>query len=144
MHLHVCRGTKHGFAVTFANSQKLLLAVRDLIVPFVRAADDAAAHRQTGRLPLDAQGHPRNVLVDTIKPQNLAAHLKFVLPDQGQGREGLLEGIARVLKYSVNTWDQGFLDKLYSSNNPVCWATPNSTPGIHHVADTDLQQFRWV
>lgn len=24
-----------------------------------------------------------------------------------------------VLKYSVNTWDQGFLDKLYASTNAV-------------------------
>ena len=24
-----------------------------------------------------------------------------------------------VLKYSVNTWDQGFLDKLYASTTPV-------------------------
>lgn len=96
--------------------------MRDLILPFVKAADDAAAHRETGRLPLDATGSPHNVLVDTVKPQKLAAHLKFMLPDQGQGKEGLLEAIAKVLKYSVNTWDQGFLDKLYSSNNPVCCA----------------------
>lgn len=27
--------------------------------------------------------------------------------------------IERVLQYSVNTWDQGFLDKLYASNTPV-------------------------
>ncbi|TWU78223.1 hypothetical protein ED733_008000 [Metarhizium rileyi] len=97
----------------------LLVAVRDLILPFVKAADDAAAHRETGRLPLDATGTPHNVLVDAVKPQNLAAHLKFILPEEAQGKEGLLEGIAKVLRYSVNTWDQGFLDKLYSSNSPV-------------------------
>ena len=96
--------------------------MRDLTLPFVKAADDAAVHRQTGRVPLDATGNPQNVLVDSVsvKPEKLAAHLKFILPEEGQGKEGLLEGIAKVLKYSVNTWDQGFLDKLYSSNNPVC------------------------
>ncbi|GAB0137262.1 hypothetical protein EsDP_00005535 [Epichloe bromicola] len=97
----------------------LLLAVRDLIVPFVKAADDAAAHRQTGRLPVDAAGNSHNVLVDMIKPEQLATKLNFLLPAEGRGREGLLEGIANVLKYSVNTWDQGFMDKLYASNNPV-------------------------
>ncbi|KAK2609131.1 Glutamate decarboxylase 2 [Conoideocrella luteorostrata] len=97
----------------------LLLAVRDLIVPFVKAADDAAAHRQIGRLPVDAAGNSHNVLVESISPEKLAAQLSFILPTEGKGKEGLLEGIASVLKHSVNTWDQGFLDKLYASNNPV-------------------------
>ncbi|KAG6018428.1 hypothetical protein E4U41_003898 [Claviceps citrina] len=97
----------------------LLLAVRDLIVPFVKAADDAAADRQSGRLPLDAAGNPRNVLVERIRPEELVTRLNLVLPAEGQGREGLLQGIADVLRYSVNTWDQGFMDKLYASNNPV-------------------------
>lgn len=100
-------------------SEKLLLAVRDLIVPFVKAADDAAAHRQTGRLPVDAAGNSHNVLVENVKPEQLATQLNFLLPAEGQGRQGLLEGIANVLKYSVNTWDQGFMDKLYASNSPV-------------------------
>lgn len=94
--------------------------MRDLIVPFVRAADDAAAHRSTGRLPVDAAGNrARNVLVESIRPEKLAAQLKFVLPAEGQGKTGLLDGIANILKYSVNTWDQGFMDKLYASTNPV-------------------------
>lgn len=31
----------------------------------------------------------------------------------------LLEVIDKVLEYSVNTWNAGFLDKLYASNNPI-------------------------
>jgi hypothetical protein len=27
--------------------------------------------------------------------------------------------VQKILKYSVNTWDQGFLDKLYASTNAV-------------------------
>lgn len=61
-----------------------------------------------------------NVLVDYQKPQELVEKLKFSLPNQGQGKEGLLEVIQQVLQYSVNTWDQGFLDKLYASTNAVC------------------------
>lgn len=122
----LCCIPKSWTGVTFADVHQLLSAVRDLILPFIKAADDAAAHRETGRLPLDATGTPHNVLVDAVQPHSLAAHLKFILPEEGQGKQGLLEGIARVLKYSVNTWDQGFLDKLYASNNPVCCAASAS------------------
>jgi hypothetical protein len=45
--------------------------------------------------------------------------MKFELPGNGKGKEGLLATVEQVLNYSVNTWDQGFLDKLYSSTNAV-------------------------
>jgi glutamate decarboxylase len=45
--------------------------------------------------------------------------MKFELPENGKGKDGLLATVEQVLKYSVNTWDQGFLDKLYSSTNAV-------------------------
>ncbi|KAK5240611.1 Glutamate decarboxylase 2, partial [Cryomyces antarcticus] len=37
----------------------------------------------------------------------------------GKGKDGLLETVQRILQYSVNTWDQGFMDKLYASTNAV-------------------------
>ena len=45
--------------------------------------------------------------------------MDFQLPGSGKGKEGLLATVEQVLKYSVNTWDQGFLDKLYASTNSV-------------------------
>jgi glutamate decarboxylase len=39
--------------------------------------------------------------------------------DQKLGKDGLVSLVEKVLKYSVNTWDQGFLDKLYASTNAV-------------------------
>lgn len=45
--------------------------------------------------------------------------MNFDLPENGKGKEGLLETVEQVLKYSVNTWDQGFMDKLYASTNAV-------------------------
>ncbi|TQV97096.1 glutamate decarboxylase [Cordyceps javanica] len=93
----------------------LLQAVRELIIPFVKAADDAAAEKPTGAIP---KGRP-NVLVQTTAPAELIPKLDLALPDEGQGEDGLLALIRRVLDYSVNTWDQGFLDKLYASNTPV-------------------------
>jgi len=35
------------------------------------------------------------------------------------GKDGLMGVVESILKYSVNTWDQGFLDKLYASTNAV-------------------------
>lgn len=46
--------------------------------------------------------------------------MDFDLPRNGKGKEGLLATVEQVLQYSVNTWDQGFLDKLYASTNAVC------------------------
>jgi len=42
------------------------------------------------------------------------------LPDTGKGKDGVLELTQQILDYSVNTWDQGFMDKLYGSTNAVC------------------------
>ena len=53
------------------------------------------------------------------KPQKLQQLLDFQLPDNGKGQEGLLQELKKILQYSVNTWDQGFLDKLYGSTNAV-------------------------
>ncbi|RWA11698.1 hypothetical protein EKO27_g3401 [Xylaria grammica] len=98
--------------------EDLVDAVKSLIVPYIRAADEAAAlraHGHVGEGPLS-----RNVLVESYRPEDLVKRLQFSLPEgQGRGKDGLLDTIQDVLKYSVNTWDQGFLDKLYSSTNAV-------------------------
>ena len=99
---------------------KLLGAVKDLILPFIRAADQSTPLRASGNQPKDAKGLSQNVLVNSHKPEDLVNLLKFTLPSgQGLGRDGLLQTVKGILRYSVNTWDQGFLDKLYSSNNAV-------------------------
>ena len=41
------------------------------------------------------------------------------MPEEGKGKEGLLDSIQKILQYSVNTWEQGFMDKLFASNTPV-------------------------
>ena len=95
-------------------------AVRDLIVPFIKAADVAAEDRASGNITPDDVGRVNNVLVDFHQnPRELADKMKLSLPNQGHGKEGLLDTIQQVLQYSVNTWDQGFLDKLYASTNAV-------------------------
>ena len=64
-------------------------------------------------------GGPRTVLVERHKPQKLDSLLDLSLPTTGQGQDGLLQVLQKILQYSVNTWDQGFLDKLYASTNAV-------------------------
>lgn len=49
------------------------------------------------------------------KPQKLIQLLDFELPNEAQGRAGFLKWMQKILQYSVNTWDQGFMDKLYAS-----------------------------
>ncbi|KAI3339241.1 glutamate decarboxylase [Ustulina deusta] len=98
--------------------EDLVNAVKSLIVPYVRAADEAAALRAQGHI---SEGpSTRNVLVESYRPEDLVKRLQLSLPEgQGRGKDGLLDAIQDVLRYSVNTWDQGFLDKLYSSTNAV-------------------------
>ncbi|KAJ5155617.1 hypothetical protein N7492_008420 [Penicillium capsulatum] len=98
--------------------QTLLRAVEDLIIPFIRAADDPGASAQKN----GANGHTPNPLsatslVDYKKPEELRDILQLQIPQEGRRQEGLIEVLQKVLRYSVNTWHQGFLDKLYASTN---------------------------
>lgn len=99
-----------------SEADHLIDAVKSLIVPFIRDADNAASFRATGQLPPDN----RNVLVESLRPEQLAKQLALSLPSgEGAGQEGLLSTIQSILSHSVNTWDQGFMDKLYASTNAV-------------------------
>lgn len=96
--------------------------MKSLIVPYIRAADEAAPLRATGQAGEDPAA--RNVLVESHRPEDLVKRLQFSLPEgDGGGKDGLLDAIRDVLRCSVNTWDQGFLDKLYSSTNAVSHQT---------------------
>ncbi|OJD35675.1 glutamate decarboxylase [Diplodia corticola] len=98
---------------------ELLDAVQKLLIPFIRAADEDAAAKPTGRgLAIDGS-EPRTALVESHPPKKLESLLDLQLPENGVGKEGLLEVVQRILQYSVNTWDQGFMDKLYASTNAV-------------------------
>lgn len=114
--------TRQSFGANASNAnQQLLDALNSLIIPFIRTADEAASLRATGRANQNGQGLPEvSSLVDRQKPDDLFELLRLSLPTEaGQGKEGLLQTIQRILRYSVNTWDQGFLDKLYASTNAV-------------------------
>jgi glutamate decarboxylase len=98
---------------------QLLKAVQSLIIPFIRSADEDASTKPSGHGLAIPGGGPRTALVEHHKPDKLLGLMRFELPRNGKGKEGLLATVEDVLKYSVNTWDQGFLDKLYASTNAV-------------------------
>ena len=97
----------------------LLNAVKGLIVDFIHAADVESSTKHEGHGLQQKGSGPRTTLLEHHPPKKLSQLLDLSLPDQGQGRDGLLAAAQQVLKYSVNTWDQGFLDKLYASTTPV-------------------------
>ncbi|CAD0082721.1 unnamed protein product [Aureobasidium vineae] len=97
----------------------LLNSIQELIIPFIRSADEDAATKHTGHgLAIEGQG-PRTALVEYHPPNKLKSLFDVQLPESSAGKEGLLDVVQKLLKYSVNTWDQGFMDKLYASTNAV-------------------------
>lgn len=93
--------------------------MQSLIIPFIKSADEDAATKPTGHGASVSGGGPRTALVEHHKPEKLVSLMNFDLPGDGKGKDGLLATVEQLLKYSVNTWDQGFLDKLYASTNSV-------------------------
>ncbi|KAL1891196.1 Glutamate decarboxylase 2 [Sporothrix stenoceras] len=101
---------------------ELIDAVKALVVPFVKDADDAFPERaQGGPAGASTADLPvRTALVESLTLQEVVPRLNLTLPQgNGGGRDAALALVQRVLELSVNTWDQGFLDKLYASTTPV-------------------------
>jgi len=59
---------------------KLIDAVKALIVPFVRAADEAAPFKAVGKPSESPEGRPKIALVDLHPPTDLVSRLKFSKP----------------------------------------------------------------
>ncbi|PYI10177.1 group II pyridoxal-5-phosphate decarboxylase [Aspergillus sclerotiicarbonarius CBS 121057] len=98
--------------------QNLLSAVEDLLIPFIRSADEVPLGQKLLQNGTNGEHKsPGTSLVDHKKPEELQKLLQLALPEQGTGQDGLVEVLRKVLQYSVNTWHQGFLDKLYASTN---------------------------
>ena len=92
-------------------------SIQELLLPFVQATDEDVISRRTGHSLSTDGGGPRTALVEYHKPSKLTQLLNPQLPENGAGREALLKSVERILQYSVNTWDQGFLAKLYASTD---------------------------
>ncbi|KAF1935282.1 glutamate decarboxylase-like protein 1 [Clathrospora elynae] len=101
--------------------KELLNAIQDLIIPFIASADRDAATKHTGHALKVEGGGARTALVEHYAPKKLESILQqeLEIQDERGGKQGLVELVDKILRYSVNTWDQGFLDKLYASTNAV-------------------------
>ncbi|KAF2758219.1 PLP-dependent transferase [Pseudovirgaria hyperparasitica] len=107
--------------------EDLLTSMMELIIPFIRAADDHANTMTTTTTTTtkpqtpnnETANPPRTVLVEHHPPEELKSLLNLSIPRTGTRKPGLLASVAQILRYSVNTWDQGFMDKLYSSTNAI-------------------------
>ncbi|KAL9036730.1 MAG: hypothetical protein Q9214_006007, partial [Letrouitia sp. 1 TL-2023] len=77
---------------------------------------------QSGLNGLD-DAHPSSTshkfAFNLIEPKELIDRLGFELPEEASGKDGLLDLLAKILKYSVNTWNPGFMHKLYATTNPI-------------------------
>ncbi|KAJ6115893.1 hypothetical protein N7523_006310 [Penicillium sp. IBT 18751x] len=117
--------------------QSLLKAVEDLLIPFIRSAEETVP--QTNGVNGHAK-HAGSTLVEYKKPEELRDILQLEIPEQGRQQEGLIEVLQKVLKYSVNTWHQGFMDKLYASTNApgvaaeLILATLNTNVHVYQVS----------
>lgn len=88
--------------------------MQDLLIPFIRSADEDVNAKDTAQ---GVQGSRPCVLVEQHQPQKLVQLLDLELPESGGGQQDFLQMVEKVLRYSVNTWDQGFMDKLYASTD---------------------------
>lgn len=111
---------------------QLLGAVSRLVVPYVEMADE-----RSSKTTVELDQSALNGLDELEDPALLASKLQLETPTAGTGKLGLLSAIQAVLDGSVNTWDQGFMDKLYASTNPVSTAGPGN--GESHMTDVS----RW-
>ncbi|KAJ5799640.1 uncharacterized protein N7518_001708 [Penicillium psychrosexuale] len=124
--------------------QSLLKAVEDLLIPFIRSADEDPRGPLTQKNGTNGtNGHTGLVgtsLIDYKKPEELQDILQLEIPEKGTKQEGLIEVLKKVLQYSVNTWHQGFLDKLYASTNApgvaaeLILATLNTNVHVYQVS----------
>ncbi|KAJ5793639.1 hypothetical protein N7457_000238 [Penicillium paradoxum] len=124
--------------------QSLLKAVEELLIPFIRSADEdprgVSAQKNATNGTNGHTGLAGTSLVDYKKPEELRDILQLEIPEKGTKQEGLIEVLQKVLQYSVNTWHQGFLDKLYASTNApgvaaeLILATLNTNVHVYQVS----------
>ena len=89
--------------------------MQELILPHIQAADEDASTKSSGHGLQIPGGAPRTVLTEQHPPHKLHSLMNPTLPTTSLGAQGVLDSTRDILKYSVNTWDRGFLDKLYAS-----------------------------
>ncbi|KAI9276131.1 pyridoxal phosphate-dependent transferase [Sporodiniella umbellata] len=87
------------------------------------------------------KGQEKSVpVVLSRSPSELYKLFDFELPQKGAGVQGTLALIKATLKYSVNSWNPKFIDKLYAGTNPIgviselLLGVLNSNVHVYHVS----------
>lgn len=89
--------------------------MQERLISFIEAAD---RERDSHTKYRTINGEELSPLVKSKSAEELRKLLKLHFPAQGVGHAGLLSQTESILKYSVNTFAPGFLDKLYSASAP--------------------------
>lgn len=74
--------------------------------------------RDKTQTDLDAPSlHTQSSILEYHEPRDLAKILDLHAPERAGGSEAFIENVQSLFKFSVNTWHQGFLQKLYGSTD---------------------------
>ncbi|ODV66978.1 glutamate decarboxylase 2 [Hyphopichia burtonii NRRL Y-1933] len=90
----------------------LLKLIHPKIIEYVEKSDPKSANYELTSL---GQYHRPQTLKEIITEKDEEELVEGIRGDNDK----LFAKIDQVFKYSVNTWNPGFLDKLYASNNPI-------------------------
>jgi hypothetical protein len=92
--------------------------IRVNLIDFVRQADHNNARRAAPfNISYEKLGEIYHA--GTLPPAQVSKLLGLHLEEKPQGEDGLKKIVDRILELSVNTWDQGFMHKLYAGTNAV-------------------------
>ncbi|KAF2665089.1 PLP-dependent transferase [Microthyrium microscopicum] len=97
---------------------ELIESVRKIVHSFIQSADNAVKGKEIGQSPF-LPGTKRVAILDPHSPATLQDILKLQLPEKSITKDDLFGLIQQIFQYSVNTWDQGFVDKLYHSTDAI-------------------------
>lgn len=92
-------------------------AVQNLLIPFIQSADGGKKDIKTNNGITTQYKGLQTINFESYSPQKLIELMKARLPDNGLGQAGFLQELEKILHYPANTWDQGFMSKLYASTD---------------------------
>ncbi|RKP25003.1 pyridoxal phosphate-dependent transferase [Syncephalis pseudoplumigaleata] len=99
---HASNGEKEELCQEAAELDAILRRIHTMAVAFVQEGKQS-----------------KSPVVRALSPSELAEQIDFMLPEGGLGLEGIWPLVDSTLKYSVNSWNPRFMDKLYASTNPI-------------------------
>ncbi|RKP05514.1 pyridoxal phosphate-dependent transferase, partial [Thamnocephalis sphaerospora] len=91
----------------------------DVDIKQMQPTDETARTKDAAELDAIMERSCRQKVVQKMSPEELATLVDFSLPTTGRGLDGVWKLVEATLKYSVNSWNPRFMDKLYASTSPI-------------------------